>query len=449
MIKPNTLYEILTPSGFQPFKGIKSSQHFIVKKITFKDGNTIEGSLDHVIWVDEQPIALKQINQNSHPSIQTVEIVSGKFTLFTIQGVKGEKFLVNQNIISSNCAFIPEKIFEEFYSSTYPTISSGDNTKIIVTSSAKDLNHFYEMWKDALDGKNTYKPIEIKWFDVPGRDHAWKAKVVSDVGQKKFDREFGNEFFGNTSVVIPLALLKALKVGSPLKEGPEIKVFEFPQKDRRYLAIVDVAEGKGDGDNSVIVIIKIPEKNENAPYKVVFVYKSNEVAIFSFIETVFTFCSRYNEALLIPEVNIHDIATPLYSQYEYVNIIRTTIKKQKIASPFTQEKTKLGVKTTSAVKSLGLSSLIQIFEEGLLDISDISILKELTTLVRKDDSFAAKSGLNDDLAMCLILFAWTIREQQFIELMDIENQKLHQIQQNYVKQLYDDLPSFFVDRGDI
>lgn len=444
----NTKYEILTPSGFQSFQGIKSSTHTLIKQIKFITGEEIWGSLDHQLWIDQTPIKLRDLSSCSHPWLVSSEnLIPGKFTLFTIQGVPGEQFFVNNTLISANCAFIPEKIFEEFYSSTYPTISSGEETKIIITSSAKDLNHFYELWKDAQEEKNTFKPIEIKWNDVPGRTEEWKSQVVSDLGQKKFDREYGNEFFGNTSVVIPVSLLKTLSVHTPLKEGNEIKIFEYPQKEYQYLAIADVAEGKGDGDNSTLVIIKIPQKNENKPYKVVFTYKCNEVSIFSFIETVFTFCTKYNEALLIPEVNVHDIATTLYTYYEYVNIIKTTVKRQRIVSPFSQETTKLGVKTTAIIKSLGLSSLIQLFEEGLLDISDISILRELSSLVRKDGSFEARSGQTDDFAICLILFAWVIREQQFIELMELEDQKLKQIQQNYVNQLYDDLPGFFVDRG--
>lgn len=450
-LKLNSTFEILTPEGFKDFKGIKKTTSSLKKTLTFYSGKQLSGSLDHpLIDTFGRKVLFRDIEKGT-PNIFGEEVLqttieTGSFDLFTVLGVEGEQFIVEETLVSSNCAFIPDKIFEEFYSSTYPTISAGEETKIIITSSANDINHFYELWKDANEGKNTYKPIEIKWSDVPGRNEAWKEQVISDIGQKRFNREFGNEFFGRSSVVIPLSLLKTLTVSKPLVAKEDLKIFEYPEKGGKYIAVVDVAEGKGDGDNSTIVIFKVPLSLEKEPYKVVFTFCSNEVPIFSFIETVFSFCTQYNEALLIPEVNIHDIASVLYRDYEYTNIIRTTTKRQKVASPFAQETTKLGIKTTASIKKLGLESLIQLFEQNLLEISDIAILKELTNLVRGRETFEAKSGCFDDLAICLILFAWSIREEGMADLVEIETQALKDIQENYVKQLYDELPDFFVNR---
>lgn len=446
--KKNTNYQILTPTGFKDFIGVKKTTTNVIKTIYFDNGQTVCGSLDHEIVLDNKPIKLKDI-KHVRSSYKY-----GFHDVYTIQGVNGECYYIKEleqyePIISKNCAYIPEKIFEEFYSSTYPTISSGEDTKIIITSTAKDVNHFYEIWNDALNGKNTYAPIEIKWSDVDGRDEAWKKRTIGDIGQKKFDREYGNEFFGRTSVVVPIQLLKSLLISTPLVEKDDLKIFEYPLKNKKYVAMVDIAEGKGDGDNSALVIIKLPdEQNKTEPNKVVFTFKSNTISIFYFIELVHSFINQYNEAFLIPEVNIHDIASTLYRDYEYVNIIKTSIRNQHIASSFDYKSIKLGVKTTTVIKKLGLESLIELFEQKLLDISDIDILKELTTLSKGKTSFEARPGYNDDLVICLVLFAWAIRESKFRELLDLEEKVSNELQENYVKQLYDDLPDFLIDRGE-
>ena len=43
-------------------------------------------------------------------------------------------------------AFIPSNIAEQFFSSVYPTISSGQSSKLMIVSTPHGMNMFYNMW---------------------------------------------------------------------------------------------------------------------------------------------------------------------------------------------------------------------------------------------------------------------------------------------------------------
>lgn len=88
-------------------------------------------------------------------------------------------------------AFVPKNIAEEFITSVYPTISSGKTTKVIMVSTPNGMNLFYKYWTDAVNGRNLYTPIEAHWSVVPGRDEKWAEDQIKQLGEEKFDQEFG------------------------------------------------------------------------------------------------------------------------------------------------------------------------------------------------------------------------------------------------------------------
>lgn len=101
--------------------------------------------------------------------------------------VRGNSFNI---IFLDEFAFVPTHIAEEFFSSVYPTISSGKTTKVIIISTPKGMNMFYKFWHDAERGKNSYKPLEVNWWDIPGRDEQWKAETIANTSQRQFEQEF-------------------------------------------------------------------------------------------------------------------------------------------------------------------------------------------------------------------------------------------------------------------
>ena len=82
--------------------------------------------------------------------------------------------------------FIPNHIADQFFASVYPTISSGQNTKVIIVSTPRGMNHFYRLWHDAERGKNEYKPTDVHWSEVPGRDEVWKEQTIANTSEQQF-----------------------------------------------------------------------------------------------------------------------------------------------------------------------------------------------------------------------------------------------------------------------
>jgi len=87
-------------------------------------------------------------------------------------------------------AKVPSHIAEEFIASTYPVISSGKTSKIIMVSTPKGMNLFYEFWINAIKRKNNFYPIRVGWWEIAGRDEEWKRRTIADIGQKRFDQEY-------------------------------------------------------------------------------------------------------------------------------------------------------------------------------------------------------------------------------------------------------------------
>lgn len=87
-------------------------------------------------------------------------------------------------------AFVPNQVADSFFSSVYPTITSGKSSKVIVVSTPKGLNHFYKLWDDAKKGKNEYVPIEVFWTDVPGRDEEFKKTTIANTSESQWRQEF-------------------------------------------------------------------------------------------------------------------------------------------------------------------------------------------------------------------------------------------------------------------
>ena len=103
--------------------------------------------------------------------------------------------------LSINLLYLDEFAFVDkatvFYTSTYPVITSGTTTQVIVTSTANGIgNVFHKLYEGAVQGTNSYKPFRVDWWDVPGRDVEWKRLTISNTSQLQFDQEYGNNFHG-------------------------------------------------------------------------------------------------------------------------------------------------------------------------------------------------------------------------------------------------------------
>lgn len=180
-------------------------------------------------------------------------------------------------------AHVEPHVLDEFYENIMPTVSSMDDSKIIITSTPNGYNKFFDIYQGGLDGTNSYHSLRVDWWQVPGRDDEWKEKTIADCGgEDEFMRQFGNSFLstGNT-LLSPDSLAKLQKRRTKyvrkeivevernwedeyreLKFHPDFDVEEFRDKDKRWVLSIDLSEGGG-GDNSILNFFNLRMKNKD------------------------------------------------------------------------------------------------------------------------------------------------------------------------------------------
>ncbi len=356
-------------------------------------------------------------------------------------------------------AFIPNHIADDFFASVYPTITSGQSTKVIIVSTPRGMNHFYRLWHDAEKGKSEYVPTDVHWSEVPGRDAVWKEQTIANTSEQQFKIEFECEFLGSVNTLINPAKLKTLVYEDPSKRNKGLDIYKSPEQEHNYLITVDVARGIG-GDYSAFIVYDITE----FPYSVVAKYRNNEIKPMLFPNIINDVAKAYNHAFILIEINdIGDqVANILHFDLEYDNLLMCSMRGrsgQVVGAGFSGKKSQLGVRMTAAVKKLGCSNLKTLLEDDKLLVCDYDIISELTTFAQKHNSFEAEEGCNDDLAMCLVIFSWLVAQDYFKEMTDndvrkrIYEEQKNQIEQDmapfgFVSDGINDLTTFTDDEGD-
>ena len=343
-------------------------------------------------------------------------------------------------------AFIPNHIADEFFASVYPTISSGKSTKVLIVSTPKGMNHFYRIWHDAERGKNEYIPTDVHWSEVPGRDDKWKAQTIANTSEQQFKVEFECEFLGSVDTLVSAAKLRSLVYDDPIKSNAGLDIYEEPQKDHNYVVTVDVARGV-EKDYSAFTICDAT----SFPYRLVAKYRDNQIKPMLFPSIIKDLAVAYNKAYILVEVNDigEQVGQILHMDLEYDNVLMCTMRGragQLVGQGFSGKKSQMGVKMSKNVKKIGCMNLKTLIEGDKLDIKDYDTISELTTFIQKANSFEAEDGCNDDLAMCLVIFAWLIAQPYFKEMTDNDVRKrLYEEQKNQIEQ--DMAPFGFISDG--
>jgi hypothetical protein len=324
-------------------------------------------------------------------------------------------------VVLDEFAFVPNNIAEEFFTSTYPVISAGDNTKILITSTPKGLNHFYEKWlaatSDDPEKKSEFTPIEAHWSDWPGRDETWKRNTISNTSLEQFQQEQEADFLGSSATLINAQKLKQLmaKIGQPKTKDFDgnMFIYDMPSENRTYVISVDVSEGLQQ-DYSAFSVIDVSE----IPYKQVAKYRNNGIKPYELPAIIMTAARAYNEAFILVEINGIglQVADTLHFELEYENLIKIELKnKQQMHTPGFKKRINFGLRHTIQTKQIGCNSLKSLIEHDKLIIEDGHTIKELANFVVDKKTFKAEEGYNDDLAMTLVNFGWLTTQRYFKE----------------------------------
>ena len=356
--------------------------------------------------------------------------------------VRGSSFNI---IFLDEFAHVPSNIAEQFFTSVYPTISSGESTKVLIVSTPLGMNMFYKMWADALEKRNNYVPVEVHWSQVPGRDEKWKQETIKNTSEVQFTQEFECEFIGSTHTLINAAKLRMMVFKTPIFSKNGLDVYEEPIKNALYCMVVDTAQGK-DQDYSAISIFDISQ----IPYRQVAKYRSNKISPMLYPDIIFHIGKKYNMSWILLEVNDvgSQVAETLHYDLEYENIIVSSMKGragQQIGGGFAKN-IQLGIRTSKQLKRIGCSALKEMIESDKLIISDFDTISELTTFAVKNNSYEAEEGSNDDLAMTLVIFSWLVQQRYFKDLTDLDIRK--KLADEQMRALEEDLlPIGIIDDG--
>jgi hypothetical protein len=350
-------------------------------------------------------------------------------------------------LILDEFAFVKNTIASQFWQSSYPTITSGTESKVIIISTANGMNLFYKMWMDATNERSDFVPFEVHWQDVPGRDEEWKKQTIANMGgnEDDFRQEYENEFIGTSQTLLPISTIKRLVFEDVIEKTDEYSIYEKPQPDHLYFGFVDVSRGIGN-DFSTIQMIDITEY----PHKQVAVYRNNTISPIVFPKVIMEWAKSYNFAYILLEANDsgEGVGNVLRDELEYENIVQVSHQGragQRLGGGYSRL-VRSGVMTSVRTKNIGCQALREVIENNRLIIRDYMTIQEFSTFVAKKSSYQADEGMTDDLIMPLVIYGWAIQEPYF---KDLTNQNIRtELEDELDETLLSSIPPFgFIDDG--
>ena len=448
--------EVLTEKGFRRFDGLRKTKSQKTTELFIGD-KTIVCTPEHKIKTTNGWLAAQNcLNQfvvcdNGVFECQKVETHRDE-NVYDILHVEETNSFYANNILVHNCVYLDEfahverNIQEEFFASVYPTISSGETTQLVMTSTPKGMELFYKIWVESEEGRNSYKRVDVHWSQVPGRDENWKRETIANTSEDLFRQEHECEFLGSSNTLIHPTKLRTMVHKTPIitsKIG--LKEYYPPQKGVIYAIIVDTARGVGE-DSSAFIVVNV----NTFPYQICCTFKSNLISPLVYPNIIYEAAKKYNDALILVETNDigQQVADILHHDLEYEGVLVSSNSGragQSLSGGFATS-THRGIRTTKQVKRIGCSTLKTLVESDKFIIEDYETIYELSRFSQKGNSYEAESG-NDDLAMCCVLFGWLSVQPYFKEITDLDiRKKIYEQNENMLEE--EMLPFGFYSSGE-
>lgn len=270
-----------------------------------QSGKTITSSI-FLLWyllfnAEKNAMILANIGDTSAELMDKIKTIMKKLPFFLKPGIEiynvmtmkfdnGCRVMAKTTTKSSSIGFTVHFLYMDefahinpnfiggFFKSVYPTIASSSISRIIITSTPNGQNKFYDIYTDALEGKNSFNPIRVDWWQVPGRDEEWKKREIANLGSEEdFNQEYGNQFLSSSRLLLDSFTLKRLKKTevnyihreltgfsntsidySELKWHPMFDPTSLAETDeiKRFIISIDTSAGVG-GDYTVANILKV------------------------------------------------------------------------------------------------------------------------------------------------------------------------------------------------
>ena len=368
--------------------------------------------LDRIkLMYDELPEFLKPgiVEDNKH----TLKLKSYSVIKSRPSGKQSGRSLAGSFLIIDEAAFIEN--IDTIWAAVYPIISTGGRAFVLSTVNGIG-NWYHSVYQNALDGNNSFHPIDIRWQEHPeysynpefshlykemaekGLDiHKWEATTRANMPLKQWLQEYECSFLGTGETYIEGEILKGVseQVSDDFydKYNGRMRVWQDPEPHYNYLISCDVALGR-DRDYSAFHIINMYNGQQVAEFY------SNKTPINDFAKIIAQEGMLYNIAHVICERNTigNNLIDWLFNVYEYENM-------------WTDEKGEIGFQTTARNREEILANLEEAVRTDLIKINSQRTVDELFTFVINDSGkVEAEKGYHDDLIMSMALAVHGFRQ---------------------------------------
>lgn len=364
-------------------------------------------------------------------------------------------------------AHVEPNVLNEFYENIMPTVSSMEDSKIIITSTPNGYNKFFDIYQGAVDGTNSYHPIRVDWWQVPGRDEKWREKMIGDCGgEDEFMRQFGNSFLSTGNTLLSpdsLAKLQKHRIRYKHKEiialeknwddefmnllfHPDFDIDEFKDETKRWIMSVDLAEGGG-GDYSVLNLFRLQEKPDEIIDEMLNSEREKKKTDYFQLRQVGRFRSNTICLELLAKlvyILVTDVIGPdnirIVCEYnafggEFMRLLQCVFDDKNVYDMATilkfkhsmdAQKPKYGLKVRSDNKPVMCINLKGLIADDSIVVTDDDTVSEFEVFSKVGNSWKASRN-HDDLAMSVVDLT-AVFDHSYFEVMmeEIMSEKLQQ-----------------------
>tara|TARA_R110002020_G_scaffold9704_4_gene38000 strand:+ start:1591 stop:3144 length:1554 start_codon:yes stop_codon:yes gene_type:complete len=368
------------------------------------------------------------IEDNKHTlKLQTHSVIKSRPS-----GKQSGRSLAGSFLIIDEAAFIES--IDTIWAAVYPIISTGGRAFILSTVNGVG-NWFYDVYNKAMEGGNSFNPIDIEWKQHPeyfrhkGYDHLydqmlsrnpplkiedWEEITRSNMPLKQWLQEYECSFLGTGDTFIDSEILKEMNEHVTddyyIKYNNKMRIWQDPDPYYDYMISCDVSLGR-DRDYSAFHIINLYNGEQVAEFY------SNKTPINEFAEIISREATLYNTAYVVCERNTigNNLIDWLYNNLEYENL-------------WCDDTGSFGLQLTVKNRDSILAELEEAARRNFIKINSRRTIDELFTFIVTDTGkVQADKGKHDDLVMSLaagVHVYKTIMEGTPLEFMEKPNKNI-------------------------
>lgn len=413
-IKNNSEWEVLTPTGWQDFEGIKKIEKDQTIEIVLDQNYSLKCSTSHQIFVNknnECSFLFAELvergdfvlcDDDQYRKVESVEKRNETCDMYDLINVSNGFEYYTNHILSHNCAYIEN--FDELWVGISPAISTGGSA-ILLSSPSGVGTMFHRLWVGAKNEQNEFVPVELPWYVHPDRDEQWfeeeKAKILPAKGERGVASELLCNFAASGDTFLPSDTIDRLYgyVEDPIEyyhNNRDVWVWKRSVSNHKYLIAADIARGDGE-DFSAFVVLDTETDEIVADYKA-------KIPTDQFADLLVEVGMKYNMAIICPEKNNVGYATILkLKQNNYPNLyyeklhknIHTVVSTADIGNELP------GITINPKNREKMYSKLEEVLRNDYVSTKSKRIFEELQTFIWKKNKPQAQKGYHDDLVSAL------------------------------------------------